>query len=72
MDIKCSQALSENIIFTLSYLLNEAHTRAYLKNGQEITRILGVFTEHESGLKENELEAVIKLSRKVIVLMSKS
>ena len=56
LDIKCSQALSENIIFTLSYLLNEAETRKYLKNGQEIIRIFGVFTEHESGLKENELE----------------
>ena len=72
LDIKCSQALSENIIFTLSYLLNEAETRKYLKNGQEIIRIFGVFTEHESGLKENELESVIKLSRKVIVLMSRS
>lgn len=72
LDIKCSQALGENIIFTLSYLLNESHTRMYLKNGQEITRIFGVFTEHESGLRENELEAVIKLSRKVIVLMSRS
>lgn len=72
LDIRCSQALSENIIFTLSYLLNESHTRKYLKNGKEVTRILAVFTEQESGLKENELEAVIKLSRKVIVLMSRS
>ena len=72
LDIKCSSALSENIIFTLSYLLNESNTRMYLKNGKEINRIFGVFTEHESGLRENELEAVIKLSRRVIVLMSRS
>jgi hypothetical protein len=30
---------------------------------------MSVFTEHESGLKENELEAVLKLSRKVVVLL---
>lgn len=71
LDIKCSQELGENIIFTLGYLLNEPNTRMYLKNGKEISRILSVFTEHESGLKENELEAVIKLSRKVLVLLSR-
>ena len=72
LDLKCSQALSENIVLTLNYLLNEEKSRSYLKNGQELTRIFAVFTDYESGLKENELEATIKLARRFLVSLVKA
>lgn len=44
----------------------------FLKREKEISRLLAVFTDQDSGLRENELEAQIKLARRALVLMSRS
>lgn len=72
MDIRCSQELSENIIYTICYLLNEEETRGCLKNGKDLMRLLSVFTDDNPVMKENDLEISIKLARKTITLMSRS
>lgn len=69
LDLKCTQGLSENIVMTISYLLNCKESREYLKDGRELARVFSVFTDYESGLKENEQEAAIKLGRKILVSM---
>ncbi|OMJ82451.1 hypothetical protein SteCoe_16860 [Stentor coeruleus] len=72
LDIKCSQELSENIIYTICYLLNEPETRVYLKNGQELMRILGVFTDYNANIKESDLEILLKLARRATLIISRS
>ena len=72
LDIKSSQELTENIIYTICYLLNEAETRVYLKGGRDLMRILAVFTEDSPHAKENELEVAIKLARRAVTLISRS
>ena len=72
LDLKCSRHMSENIILTLLYLLNEEKTRKYLKGEKEMFRILAPFTEHDSGLRDSELEPMIELARRALVMMSRS
>lgn len=69
---KCQPAASENIILSFLYLLNEPKTREYLKPNIEFSRLFSVFTELETGLKESEADAQMKMSKNAIVLMSRT
>lgn len=72
LDPRISPALCENIILTLTYLLNEPQTRQYFNNGRELLRIFAVFTDYETGLKDSEEFILLKSARKVLVLMMRS
>lgn len=72
LDTKSTQPLCENVIWTFLYLLNEPRTRIYLRRDLELGRILAVFTDHDSGMRESDQESLFKLARKALVFMSRS
>ena len=72
LDPRVSPALCENIILTLTFLLNEPQTRQYFNNGRELLRIFAVFTDFETGHKDSEQSTLLKSARKVLVLMMRS
>lgn len=72
LDTKSTQPLCENVIWTFLYLLNEPRTRMYLRRDLELGRILAVFTDHDSGMRESDQESLFKLARKALVFMSRS
>ena len=69
---KCQPAASENIVLSFLYLLNEPKTREYLKPNIEFSRLFSVFSELETGLKESEADAQMKMSKNAIILMSRT
>lgn len=72
LDPKTPIGLSENIVLTLTFLLNEANTRQYFNNGREILKIFAVFTHCDSGIKDSDQAILLKNARKVLVLMMRS
>jgi hypothetical protein len=72
LDINTPQALSENIVFTFCYLLNEGNSRTAIKEGAEILKIFAVFTDSSPSVSEKDLEILINLARRHLVLMSRS
>ena len=53
-------------------MLNEPKTRVYLKKFKDLDRIVSVFVEIDSGLRESEQDNVLKLARNAVVLISRS
>ena len=53
-------------------MLNEPKTRVYLKKFKDLDRIVSVFVEIDSGMRENEQDNVLKLARNAVVLISRS
>ena len=72
LDLNTPQALSENIVYSMCYLLNERESRKMLRSGSEILKILSVFTDNSPGMSDKDLEVQINLARKSLVLMFRS
>jgi hypothetical protein len=52
LDPKLSATLQENLIFTFLYLINEPKARVYLRKFKDLDRIVSVFVEVDSGMRE--------------------
>lgn len=71
-NLKADEGIVNNTILTLLYLLNNKETRQYLKKEKELARILAIFTDTEMDIRESELEGLISLGKRVIIMMSRS
>lgn len=72
LDSSCSE-ISEHIVLTLLYLINEPKTRVYLKPYIELQKILSVFTQIDaSSTKDfkkeilNKIDSQIPLAKKAV------
>lgn len=69
---KVEETIIKNTVLTLLYLLNTKETRQYLKKEKELSRIFAIFTDIEQDLRESELDSMILLAKKVLIMMSRS
>lgn len=70
LDKNCKQV--ESITLTLMHLLNNPLLRVYIKPDVDFGKLFAVFTEIDSGIKESEHEALLKLAKRAIVSMSRA
>ena len=69
---KVEETIVKSTVLTLLYLLNSKETRQYLKKEKELSRIFSIFTDIEPDLRDSELDAMILLAKKVLIMMSRS
>lgn len=69
---KVEETIVKNTVLTLLYLLNSKETRQYLKKEKELSRIFAIFTDIEQDIRESELDSMILLAKKVLIMMSRS
>lgn len=71
-DTKLAETTIDNTVLTLLFLLNIKETRVHLKREKELARILSMFTNTEQDLRQHELDTVLDLGKKIIIMMSRS